>query len=56
MSREGLVGCVGGEVVPGFDFEDRADRETGFGAFVKEGSAGFSGIESVHVLGFEEFN
>jgi len=56
VSGKRLVGCVGGVIIPSLDFEDRADGQTRFRGLVKEGSAGFPGVEGIHVFGFEEFN
>src|SRR5271155_5099949 len=39
VSGKGLVGCIGGVIIPSLDFEDRADWETRFRGLVKEGSA-----------------
>jgi len=56
VSGKGLVGCVRGVIIPSLDFEDRADWETRFRGLVKEGSAGFPGVEGIDVFGFDEFN
>ena len=55
MAAEGGEGRVLGVVVPGFDFQDTAYWETGWGVFVEEGAAGGGWVEFGHVFFFEEF-
>lgn len=56
VSAEGGEGGVGGEIVPGLDFEDGAYGQTGRGVFVEEGAAGGVWVELFYVFLFDEFD